>query len=238
MLTPATITVNFIGNYAGLHRICWRIQGSGNPYACTNIVDCVGGGNPCSAVISIMVDPESCDPVIYEGYIQATCNDITSDIGKVPFTVTYTPTPTCVGWTITCDNVEGCPAILPTEIGLNCDGTLRPQIEAMAQGESISICNRFEIPTLPADYSMVLDPTVECCTCASYTISFSASEPFPITFGANLYYTNCNKQLVKQVLTDSSLDYEICAVPGSITVQLTGTVGWTTSIIQNATQCP
>jgi hypothetical protein len=185
-----------------------------------------------------MVDPESCDPVCYEGYIQAACNDITSDIGKVPFTVTYTPTPTCVGWTITCNNVEGCPAILPTEIGLNCDGTLRPQVEAMAQGESISICNRFEIPTLPADYSMVLDPTVECCTCASYTISFSASEPFPITFGANLYYTNCNKQLVKQVLTDSSLDYEICAVPGSITVQLTGTVGWTTSIIQNATQCP
>ena len=215
MLTPATITVNFIGNYAGLHRICWRIQGSGNPYACTNIVDCVGGGNPCSAIISIMVDPESCDPVIYEGYIQAACNDITSDIGKVPFTVTYTPTPTCVGWTITCNNVEGCPAILPTEIGLNCNGTLRPQVEAMLGGDKIALCNRFEIPTLPADYSMVLDATVECCTCKAFRVELSRLQPGVLT-GLVVYYMDCDKTLQSWTPVTEDDILEICAVPGSI----------------------
>lgn len=239
MLTPATITVNFIGNYAGLHRICWRIQGSGNPYACTNIVDCVGGGNPCSAIISIMVDPESCDPVIYEGYIQAACNDITSDIGKVPFTVTYTPTPTCVGWTITCNNVEGCPAILPTEIGLNCNGTLRPQVEAMLENQSISLCNRFEIPTLPADYVMALDPTVNCCAdCVSYDVNFVTSiKPVPSFSNAYLYYVNCDKELVKLSIAAPETITSVCAIPGSFSA--TGDIeGWNVNAQEGTATCP
>jgi len=237
MLTPATITVNFIGNYAGLHRICWRVCNTGT-YSCTNIVECEGGGNPCSAVISIMVDPESCDPVCYEGYIQATCNAIDSPIGKVPFTVTYTPTPTCVGWTITCNNSEGCGIILPTEIGLNCDGSLRPQVDALYFGEKLGLCNRFEIPTLPADYSMELDADVICCECKSYAVSFDTAGPLPGPFDADLYYTNCDKQLVKQVLTDPELVYSICAVPGTVLVHLISNVGWTTTIVENDIQCP
>ena len=234
MLTPATITVNFIGNYAGLHRICWRVQGSGNPYSCTNIVECAGGGNPCSAVISIMVDPESCDSITYEGYIQAACNAIDSTTGQVPFTVTYTPTPTCVGWTITCEEPGGCPVILPTEIGLNCDGTLRPQVEAMAEGESIAICNRFEISTLPASYSMVLDADVLCCsTCEGYTVNFVQNGPSSFVTGY-LYYINCDKQLVKiETLTSASIN--ICAITGSI--YKTGNPDWSITLADNPAAC-
>jgi hypothetical protein len=237
MLTPATITVNFIGNYAGLHRICWRVCNTGT-YSCTNIVECEGGGNPCSAVISIMVDPESCDPVCYEGYIQATCNAIDSPIGQVPFTVTYTPTPTCVGWTITCDNPEGCPAILPTEIGLNCDGSLRPQVEAMLEGETLSLCNRFEIPTLPAAYVMELNPLVTCCTCESYDVNFTTTiVPPPAFTNVYLYYTNCDKQLVKVAVPTPGTINSICAVPGSVSA--TGTlVGWNLNIQEGSATCP
>jgi hypothetical protein len=237
MLTPATITVSFIANYAGLHRICWRVCNTGT-YSCTNIVECEGGGNPCNAVISIMVDPESCDPVCYEGYIQATCNAIDSPIGQVPFTVTYTPTPTCVGWTITCNNPEGCPAILPTEIGLNCNGTLRPQIEAMLEGETLSLCNRFEIPTLPTDYSMELDATVTCCTCESYNVNFTTQlEPTPPFTNVYLYYTNCEKELVKISVSSPSTINSICAVPGSVSA--TGTLlGWNLIIAEGTATCP
>ena len=53
MLTPATINVEFIANYAGQHRVCWRVQNLITPgtYACTNIVTCVGGGNMCSTIV-------------------------------------------------------------------------------------------------------------------------------------------------------------------------------------------
>lgn len=213
MLTPATITVSFIANYAGLHRICWRQCGVGT-YACTNIVECEGGGNPCNAVIPIMVDPESCDPVCYEGYIQATCNAIDSGAGQVPFTVTYTPTPTCVGWTITCDNPEGCPSLSPTEIGLNCNGTLRPQITPMLVDEKIAICNRFELTTLPADYSIALDETVECCTCENFIVEVSRTKPGPIA-ALVVYYIDCDKTIKSWTPATEFDILQVCAVPGS-----------------------
>lgn len=234
MLTPATITVSFIANYAGLHRICWRQCGVGN-YACTNIVECEGGGNPCNAVIPIMVDPESCDPVCFEGYIQATCNAIDSGTGQVPFTVTYTPNPTCVGWTITCDNPEGCVAISPIEIGLNCDGSLRPTINALATGEKISICNRFELTTLPADYSIALDPTVECCTCQSYVLELARTKPGPVS-AVLVYYVDCNKTLQTVTFPTEFDVIDICAVPGSI--NLTGSDSFSLTVFDGSATCP
>jgi hypothetical protein len=186
-----------------------------------------------------MVDPESCDPVCFEGYIQATCNAIDSPIGQVPFTVTYTPTPTCVGWTITCLSDAGCPAILPTEIGLNCNGTLREQVEPMAQGEFIALCNRFEIPTLPDSYSMVLEADVTCCTCESYDVNFTTTivPPPPFT-NVYLYYTNCDKELVKVSVANPSTVLSICAVPGSITETGTGLFGWNLNIQEGTATCP
>jgi hypothetical protein len=182
-----------------------------------------------------MVDPESCDPVCFEGYIQATCNAIDSSAGQVPFTVTYTPTPTCVGWTITCNNPEGCLAISPTEIGLNCNGTLRPAINGLATGEKFAICNRFEIPTLPADYSMVLDPTVECCTCQSYVLELARSKPGPVS-AVLVYYVDCNKTLQTVTFATEFDIIDICAVPGSI--YLTGSDAFGLTIFDGSATCP
>lgn len=105
-LVTATITVDFTANYSGNHRVCWRVQGSGDPYDCTTIVNCVGGGTTCSAVFTADVNTTSCDGTItFEGYVQATCQDILSTDGRLLWTVDYTPTPTCLRHEITCDYV-------------------------------------------------------------------------------------------------------------------------------------
>lgn len=101
-LVPASIDITFNANYVGCHRICWRPQGAPT-YDCTTQVTCTGGGNPCSASIGIQVDDASCVPQIYEGYIQACCEDINSLNGRVPFTVTFTPNPNCLGYTVICN---------------------------------------------------------------------------------------------------------------------------------------
>jgi hypothetical protein len=91
-LTPATLTVNFTSNYKGIHRICWRVQDSGDEYDCSLLTSCAGNGATCSLNIPIVVDNEDCGtPVIYEGYIQPICNDITSEDGRLPFEIGYYP---------------------------------------------------------------------------------------------------------------------------------------------------
>lgn len=102
---PSTITVNFISNYAGNHRICWRMGGTG-PYDCTTIVACTGGGSPCMATIVIMVDNETCNPVTFDGYVQATCEVEGSLSGRDPFSVIFTPVPPCRKWDVTCNAVD------------------------------------------------------------------------------------------------------------------------------------
>jgi len=101
---PATITVNFISNYAGGHRVCWRIGNSG-PYNCSTIVVCAGGGAPCSANIPITVDNDTCSSVTFEGYVQAICEVEGSLNGRVPFSATFVPDPTCDKYDITCASV-------------------------------------------------------------------------------------------------------------------------------------
>jgi hypothetical protein len=100
---PALITVNFISNYAGDHRVCWRTNFSG-PYDCSTIVTCIGGGNPCQAQIIIQVDNETCDEVTFDGYVQAVCNDPLSTEGRVPFEATFTPVPLCAPRLISCES--------------------------------------------------------------------------------------------------------------------------------------
>ena len=85
---------------------------------------------------------------------------------------------------------------------------------------------------------MELDADVICCECKSYAVSFDTAGPLPGPFDADLYYTNCDKQLVKQVLTDPELVYSICAVPGTVLVHLISNEGWTTTIIEDDIQCP
>ena len=79
-LVTATITIDFTANYAGAHRICWRIQGSGDPYDCSAAVACVGGATNCQAIINPIVNTTSCDgPVTFEGYIQSGCGQRITD---------------------------------------------------------------------------------------------------------------------------------------------------------------
>lgn len=102
-LTPATVTVTFTSNYAGVHRICYR-YGSSGPYVCLTQT-CTGGGATCSINLPIQVDNETCAPVNIQGYAQAACQDIASLIDRVPFNVTFTPSPGCLRYIFTCVSV-------------------------------------------------------------------------------------------------------------------------------------
>lgn len=102
-LVAATITVTFTAQYAGTHRVCFRIQGSGDSYDCNTLISCVGGGTSCVAVINTFVDPEWCDnPVVFEGYVQPTCEDVLSTNSREGWSENYVPSPTCEAWTVTC----------------------------------------------------------------------------------------------------------------------------------------
>jgi hypothetical protein len=103
----ATINVNFTSNYVGCHRLFWR-KGSSGPYTGPILATppCTGGGNPCTITFYDVVNSEACEPTNYEGYVQACCEDETSVVGRIPWTVTFTPSPTCLPITITCSAVE------------------------------------------------------------------------------------------------------------------------------------
>lgn len=110
---PGSIQINFTSNYsAGQHRVCYRYPGSpGYPlYDCTLIVNCTPfvlpiTSVPCQANIVINVDNETCDTVLFDGYIQPTCEGVLSLVGRVPFNVTFTPNPSCIAVDFTCNNV-------------------------------------------------------------------------------------------------------------------------------------
>lgn len=102
MPVSAELTIHFTANYVGNHLVCYRIQGSGDPYTCTT-VSCLGLGNPCQATFTITVDNETCDSVIYEGYVSADCEPSV----LVPFPdFTFVPTPECNRYVITCETVS------------------------------------------------------------------------------------------------------------------------------------
>lgn len=129
---PASLNVNFTSNYTGNHRICYRI-GNAGPYNCSTVVACAGSGAPCSGVIAITVDNETCDPVTYEGYVQAECEDIASLNGRVPFTITFTPVPTCASYNVTCSSV-GIASISVTNPGGGYDPLNPPALNIVGTG--------------------------------------------------------------------------------------------------------
>jgi len=103
----ATIAVTWDSNYAGAHRVCFRVQGT-IPYTCTTAGThpiCAGGGAPCAYNINVLVDQETCDTVIWEGYVQAACEDESSLVGRIPFTATFVPDPQYKQWDVSCDGV-------------------------------------------------------------------------------------------------------------------------------------
>ena len=97
----ATINIDFEAEFAGDHRVCWRVQGSGLPYDCSTIVTCAGGATPCATVFTTNVNDTSCDgTVTFEGYIQATCENLSSTAGRLTWTVPFTPVPICVRYEV------------------------------------------------------------------------------------------------------------------------------------------
>jgi hypothetical protein len=86
-------------------------------YDCTITVNCTGGGNSCSATIPITVDNASCDPVTFDGYVQACCEEEGSLEGRLPFSVIFTPNPNCKGYTITCVGPVGVASLVITNAG-------------------------------------------------------------------------------------------------------------------------
>lgn len=131
---PATIDVSFNSNYAGQHRVCWRIAPA-VLYNCSTLVVCPGSGGLCSITIPITVDNETCDSVTYEGYVQATCEDPSSLDGRVPFTTTFTPTPVCASYTVACiaGGVKAKPMLVE---GSNYDAITPPAV-AVVGGDGI-----------------------------------------------------------------------------------------------------
>jgi len=103
----ATINVNFTSNYVGCHRLFWkRITSATYTGPLYAIPPCLGGGAPCTITFYDTVDTESCTNVQYEGYVQACCREESDTTGRIPFTVTFTPSPTCLPLTVTCSLVE------------------------------------------------------------------------------------------------------------------------------------
>jgi len=107
-LVPALINVTWNANYLGHHRVCWSTDG-GATYTCT--VDppgvpahpsCTGAGLACGYDIDIMVDNETCDTVVYDGYIQPACEAEGSLVARIPFSVSFIPSPACKMYEVVC----------------------------------------------------------------------------------------------------------------------------------------
>lgn len=144
---PAVIQVNFTSNYPiGCHRVYYRVQGSGLPYAqvtvnCTPFVP--PGSQACVANIPITVDNESCDPVTYEGYVQPCCEADGSPNNQVPFTVTFTPNPVCQPVQLVCNNVgiQSVSLIAPNFGGSGYDPINPPAVNLVGGGGSGAVIN-------------------------------------------------------------------------------------------------
>ena len=113
-LVPAKISLNWISNYKGEHRICYKLA-TDIAYTCTlpgtpgpgfHAV-CGGAGDPCSYDIIIMIDDETCDSLAYDIYVQPACETEASLTGRVVLSpqVVFTPTPVCNRYDVTCASV-------------------------------------------------------------------------------------------------------------------------------------
>jgi len=87
MLVAAQITVDFIANIAGSHRIAYRLVGGVSyTFVYTNVLAI---GPWTSEPIDVVVDDASYFDTQWEGYVQANCMDIYSLAGRSSWTVTY-----------------------------------------------------------------------------------------------------------------------------------------------------
>lgn len=205
-LVPATITVNFTAYYTlGCHRVCY----STNPLGPFD--DCVEetfvSAGPASIEVPILVDPESCDPVTYYGYIQACCEELGSLNGRVTWNATYTPTPTCTAVRFTANTDPSTPYI--TNTGNFCSDS--GEIQTKAIGTEFVLCydggtsgpNFLAAAGAPGGwlaqgYTYLDDPSVCCNDCVTVSVSGTG----------NYQYVDCTGQLINASVTGSAT---ICA---------------------------
>lgn len=112
----ATITINYTANYLGNHRICYRQVGTTNYCCLTDVVSALGPqtfiidfatpADYCDGTANEVVVPieTDCGPFDYEGYIQPTCEDLVSTNNRTPWTASFTTTPDCLAYIISCDS--------------------------------------------------------------------------------------------------------------------------------------
>jgi len=130
MPTTGYITVTFNATYLGDYRICWRDDSVG-PYTCF-LASCSALGTCTVYINPISFDTNTCDQIIYNGYVQAACEDPDTTEGAVFWNVVYTPVTDCVPYEVTCLGVttlagfsinitaQGFLAFLPTSNLLEC----------------------------------------------------------------------------------------------------------------------
>lgn len=99
----ASLDVTFTNLFIGQHRVCWAIYPS-TIYDCSTVIYCATAGTQ-TVNIPITVDNETCNSVDYIGYVQASCQEISSETGRIPFSATFVPTPACSALKITCERV-------------------------------------------------------------------------------------------------------------------------------------
>ena len=215
---PAQITLNWISNTPGTHRVCYRIGGTG-PYTCTVASpgtpahpSCPGGGLPCSYVLDIMVDNETCDVVAYDGYVQPTCEDLESLANRTPWNVNFTPDPACDRWEVTCEqngvgaiNIIGAgsgytPGSNPTVTitGTGTGATALATVDGTGTVVSIGIIAQGSGYTSPPVITIAPPPsgttataTSELLDCARIDIqdctAYGPTRTFPIAVGDSVY---------------------------------------------------
>lgn len=207
---PGTLQVDFIANYTGNHRVCWRIGTSG-PYDCITIVPCAGLGALCSAYISVDLSAYNvqCDDIIFEGYVQPTCYPELSTDGRFPFSVLYTPIWPCVFWEATRD--AGPNPIL--NFGDDCAGNPL-SIESGLVGSVFKKCGpELPIPTSP-NWTIV-ERTSNCCyDCRNVEFRNSSISD------ATLYYIDCTTLAVVVETVPAGITITRCIVNTSETVKV------------------
>lgn len=187
---PATITVNFTPNYTGNHRICYRIQGSGDPYVCTIV-----NAPATSYGIPVMVDHETCEDVTFEGYIQPLCQEEESEEGRIPFTVTFTPEPSCNIYRIAYTGIgEAAPVTM-----YDCSGESAIAIsdELTGSGFTIDMCSP-EPPPSSETYSVTLLED-RYCICECIEVEFDVEDE--VDSERTVWYTDCDSEAQTEFLT-------------------------------------
>ena len=223
-LVNATITVNFNATYE-CTRVCWSTNPLGPFNDCLEDTFVVGAS---TFEIPIQVDPESCDPVTYYGYIQSCCEELGSLTGRVAWSAVYTPAPPCIAVRVTATTTTVAKSIAnscgnPGEFNAKANGTIfYVCYDGGVGGADFALDDAGPNGWAAKGYSTVDDPSVCCYNCYTYEVDCGA--------GATYQYINCAGTLIR--VTTSGVD-TICAKEGSISANNLSTI----VITQVATTC-